>query len=125
MNNNINPITKVYLLDVPLEKDYKNTLYFANETAQREYFQSKVIGSYSYQDFTYQRKDNIIRIPEQYDKIYNCNYVMYQNTNYSNKWFYAFVTDLEYISDGRTDLHIQTDVMQTWAFDYKIGRAHV
>ena len=40
-----NPITKVYLLDVPLEADYKNTLYFANASAQQSYFQSKVIGS--------------------------------------------------------------------------------
>ena len=120
-----NPITKVYLLDVPLEADYKNTLYFANASAQQSYFQSKVIGSYSYNDFTYQRKDNIIRIPEIYDNICHCNYVMYQNTNYSNKWFYAFVTELEYINDGRTDLHIKTDVIQTWMFDYTLKTSFV
>lgn len=120
-----NPITKVYLLDVPLESDYKNTLYFANASSQQSYFQSKVIGSYSYNDFTYQRKDNIIRIPEIYDNICHCNYVMYQNTNYSNKWFYAFVTDLEYINDGRTDLHIKTDVIQTWLFDYTLKTSFV
>lgn len=120
-----NPITKVYLLDVPLENDYKNTLYFANASAQQTYFQSRIIGSYSYDNFTYQRKDQIIRIPEQYDKIYKCNYVMYQNANYSNKWFYAFVTELEYINDGRTDLHIETDVMQTWMFDYTVKSSFV
>lgn len=122
---NDNPITKVYLLDVPLENDYKNTLYFANAQAQQTYFQSRIIGSYSYGNFTYQRKDQIIRVPEQYDKIYNCNYVMYQNANYSNKWFYAFVTDLEYINDGRTDLHIETDVIQTWMFDYTVKASFV
>ena len=119
------PITKVYLLDVPLEADYKNTLYFANASSQQSYFQSKVIGSYSYNDFTYQRKDKIIRIPEIYDNICHCNYVMYQNTNYSNKWFYAFVTDLEYINDGRTNLHIKTDVIQTWLFDYNLKTSFV
>lgn len=120
-----NPITKVYLLDVPLENDYKNTLYFANASAQQTYFQSRIIGSYLYDNFTYQRKDQIIRIPEQYDKIYKCNYVMYQNANYSNKWFYAFVTELEYINDGRTDLHIETDVMQTWMFDYTVKSSFI
>ena len=120
-----NPITKVYLLDVPLENDYKNTLYFANAQAQQTYFQSRIIGSYSYDNFSYQRKDQIIRIPEQYDKIYKCNYIMYQNSNYSNKWFYAFVTDLEYINDGRTDLHIETDVIQTWMFDYIVKSSFV
>lgn len=118
-------ISKVYLLDVPLENDYKNTLYFANANAQQTYFQSKIISSYSYNDFSYQRKDNIIRVPAQYDDIYKCNYIMYQNSAYSNKWFYAFVTDLEYINDGRTDLHIETDVMQTWMFDYTVKSSFV
>lgn len=118
-------ITKVYLLDVPLESDYKNSLYFTSKANQQAYFQSKVIASYSYNDFTYQRKDHIIRVPAQYDSIYNCNYVMYQNSNYSNKWFYAFVNKLEYINDGRTDLHIETDVIQTWLFDYNLKSSFV
>lgn len=111
-------ITKVYLLNVPLENDYYHTLYFTDKDSQQEYFQSRIVKSYT--DFSYQRKDKIIRIPEQYDSIYNINYVMYQNAAYGNKWFYAFVTDLEYINDGRTDLHIETDVIQTWLFDYTI-----
>ena len=123
--NNENPITKVYLLDVPLESDYKNTFYFANKSAQQTYFQSKVVASYNYTDFTYQRKDHIIRIPAIYDNICNCNYVMYQNSNYSNKWFYAFITKMEYINDGRTDIHIETDVIQTWYFDYTVKASFV
>ena len=111
-------ITKMYLLNVPLENDYKNTLYFTSKAAQQQYFQSRIIKSYT--DFSYQRKDRIVRIPEQYDNLYNINYVMYQNSNYSNKWFYAFVTNMEYINDGRTDLHIETDVIQTWLFDYVV-----
>jgi hypothetical protein len=117
------PITKVYILDVPLEKDYKNTLYFANASAQQTYFQSRVIRSFT--DFTYQRKDNIIRLPVEYDSIYHANYVMYQNTNYSNKWFYAFITELEYINDGLTYAHIETDVMQTWMFDYNVKSSFI
>jgi len=123
--NNENPITKVYLLDVPLESDYKNTFYFANASAQQSYFQSKIVASYNYSDFTYQRKDHIIRIPTIYDNIYNCNYVMYQNSKYSNKWFYAFITKMEYINDGRTDIHIETDVIQTWLFDYTLKASFV
>ena len=70
--NNVN-ISKVYLLDVPLENDYKNTLYFTNASSQQSYFQNNIVKSYT--DFSYQRKDNIIRVPEQYDQVYNCNYV--------------------------------------------------
>lgn len=116
-------ISKVYLLDVPLENDYKNTLYFANASSQQSYFQSNIKRSYT--DFSYQRKDNIIRVPEQYDTVYNCNYVMYQNSNYSNKWFYAFITDIKYINDGMTEITIETDVIQTWLFDYQVKASFV
>lgn len=117
-------ITRVYLLDTPLEGDYENTLYFDSKEAQREYMLSKVVHTFT--DFSYQRKDGFIRVPMHIDKLYNCNYVMYQNTAYSNKWFYAFITDMVYISgnedgtDGRTDIYIQTDVIQTWLFDYEV-----
>lgn len=116
-------ITKVYLLDVPLENDYKNTLFFTNEQAQHSYFSEHVVKSYT--DFSYQRKDNIIRVPDQYDTIYNVNYVMYQNSNYNNKWFYAFITDLRYINDGLTEISIETDVMQTWLFNYQVKQCFV
>ena len=116
-------ITKVYLLSVPLESDYKNTLYFANASSQQSYFQSKIVKSYT--DFSYQRKDNIIRIPEIYDSICHCNYVMYQNSNYSNKWFYAFINKMEYINVERTDITIETDVIQTWLFDYTVKSSFV
>ena len=118
-------ITKVYLLNVPIEKDYKHTLYFANKEAQQSYFQSHIVNSFSFNDFTYQRKDNIIRVPRHIDNLYNCNYVMYQNSAYSNKWFYAFINNMEYRQDDRTDVHIETDVIQTWAFDYTFKTSFV
>lgn len=116
-------ISKVYLLSVPLENDYKHTLYFANKDNQESYFKSKIVKSYD--NFTYQRKDQTIRIPEEYDTIYNCNYVMYQNTAYSNKWFYAFIKEMKFISEGVTEVIIETDVMQTWMFDYTIKPSFV
>ena len=116
-------ITKVYLLDVPLENDYKNTLYFTSKANQQAYFQNNIVKSYT--DFSYQRKDKLIRIPEIYDNLFNCNYVMYQNSNYSNKWFYAFITKMEYVNDGLTNVYIETDVMQTWAFDYDVKSSFV
>lgn len=42
---------------------------------------------------------------------------MYQNTHYSNKWFYAFILGMEYINDNTTRIQIATDVFQTWQFD--------
>ena len=120
-------ITKVYLMNTLLEKDYAHTMYFASAEAQRSYFQGRIQSAMTFTDFSYQRKDHIIRIPKHIDSLYaaKVNYCMYQNTEYSNKWFYAFITDMKYIDDGRTDVYIQTDVMQTWMFDITIKHSFV
>jgi hypothetical protein len=109
------PSTIVYLCDVPLENDLKNQLTFASVAAQTSYFESKTIKSYT--NFTYQRKDNIIRVPDHIDNLYACNYVRYQNSNFSNKWFYAFIVSKSYVNDHCTHLQISTDPFQTYMFD--------
>lgn len=105
-------ISRVHLLNVPLENDNKNQIYFDNTTDQFNYFSSKVVKTFD--NLTYLRKDKIIRIRAHIDTLYNCNYLMYQNTYYKNKWFYAFITKMTYIDDNCTALHIETDVYQTW-----------
>ena len=45
---------------------------------------------------------------------------MYQNTNESSKWFYAFITDHTWSDEDTTTITIQTDVLQTYAFDYTV-----
>lgn len=110
-------LTKVHLLSVPLEKDYSHTLYFGTASEQYSYFYGRRKKEYS--DLTYQRKDGIIRLPEHIDVLYKngINYVAYQNPEYNNKWFYAFITDMQYVNDGRTDITIATDCIQTWMFE--------
>ncbi len=121
---NVN-ITKVYLLSVPLENDYKNTLYFTSKENQKNYFLSKKKSEFDNDDFSYQRKDNVIRVKQHIDRIYNCNYVMYQNSYYSDKWFYCFIKDMRYVNDGTTEIEIETDVIQTYLFDYTIKPSFV
>ena len=119
-------ITEVHLLNVPLENDYKHTLYFSSLTAQTNYFLGRKVANVDVgSDFSYQRKDQIIRYPKDYDKLVGCNYVMYKNASYSNKWYYAFITKMEYINDGMTAITIETDVIQTWMFDYTVKKSFV
>lgn len=118
-----NTITVVRLLSVPLENDYLHTLYFESKSAQTTYFASKIKKQSDY--FSYQRKDKIIRYPAHIDTLLSCNYVMYKNSAYSDKWFYAFITDMEYANDECTNISIETDVIQTWLFDYEVQPSFV
>lgn len=112
------PNTIVHLLNVPLTSKCQDTIDFYDSNAQAAYFLSRVHKSYT--DFTFQRKDNIIRIPENVESVYSCNYVMYRNNNFSDKWFYAYIEKLEYINQNCTHVYIKTDVFQTWLFDFTL-----
>lgn len=119
-------ITKLYLLNVPLEADYKHTLYFDSLYLQEEYFTDNALSGHKWDNLSYQMKDNKIRVPRHFDEIYGkTNYVMYQNQAYTDKWFYAFIVDMKYINDGVTEIYIKTDVIQTWLFDYTVKSCFV
>lgn len=111
----IAPNTDLILLKCPLELDLQNQLTFSSKTAQYNYFNGlpKLVED----NFTYQRKDGKIRFPAVMDDIIEYNYCMYRNSSYSNKWFYAFITNIEYLNDNTSLISIVTDVWQTWQFD--------
>ena len=124
----VTPDTNLRLLKCDLSIDKSNQINFSTSTDQYNYFNSltKLTGS----NYSYQRKDSVIRYPAHIDSIIEYNYVMYQNHNYSNKWFYAYITRMEYINDNMTAIYIKTDVFQTWQFNltYKksfVEREHV
>lgn len=110
------PDSDVYLCRVPFSADQKNQINFSSAGAQSAYFSG--LTGHRFSDYTYQRKDNIIRVGVNSEHLWNYNYCMYQNSNFGNKWFYAFITKIEYINANCTHLHIKTDVFQTWMFDY-------
>lgn len=124
----ITPDTDVILLKVPLEITQENQLTFSNATAQYNYFHN--LPRLELEDFTYQRKDGVIRCGILADDLYQYNYVMYRNNGFSNKWFYAFIDKVEYLNHNTSAISIRTDVWQSWQFelDYKptfVEREHV
>lgn len=119
----ITPQTDLVLLKCPLEVDQQNQITFSNATAQYNYFNS--LSKYPVQEFTYQRKDDTVRFPAQIDDIRTYNYCMYRNSAYSNKWFYAFITDMRYANDNVTEIKLKTDPWQTWQFQIELKRSFV
>lgn len=111
----IQPDTDIRLIKSPLTLSNKHQITFANVQAQANYFLS--LPYVEDQNASYQRKDNVIRFNSHIDNIIMYNYCMYKNDNYSNKWFYAFITSMRYINDSVTEVSIVTDVFQTWQFD--------
>ena len=59
------------------------------------------------------------------DFLWDCNYMMFQNTTYGDKWFYAFITSVEYHNNNCSIIHFEIDVMQTWHFNYSVDQCFV
>ena len=111
----IAPTTDIRLIKVPFTLSNKHQLTFSNIENQTNYFLNLPFKEVD--NTTYQRKDGIIRFPEILDNIINYNYVMYKNEAWGDKWFYAFITNMEFASINMTYIKIDTDCFQTWQFE--------
>ena len=125
-----NSIIKI-LTNVPLSTGYADTLYFSSVSAQTSYFSAKVkpntslggLGTFSFtlDDQNYVRSfNNSIKVNIPVDLLNDCNYVMFQNSSYTSKWFYAFITNRTMLSNATTELTLELDEIQTWFFDMTI-----
>ena len=131
------PDSDIILVKSPLKLDNYNQITFASSSDQYNYFNS--LPKLEYDGCTYQRKDGVIRYSTdkesepnapRFEDLLQYNYCMYKNDSYKDKWFYAFITDINYINDGMSEITIDTDAFQTWQFDINymnsfIEREHV
>lgn len=119
------PQTDVRLLKgVPLENSYHETMYFTSSSAQYNAFNS--FPQVPFSEFTYNRANRgHIKVGVSADSIFDCNYMMFKNRAYSNKWFYAFINAIDYVNDNCADITFEIDDMQTWLFDYELQEVFV
>ena len=96
----IQPNTTIRIIkNCPLDIDYANTIYFTSVSQQTSFFLNTLDG-YTLQNNTYQRVDKgKMRVQMNAEALYNCNYLAFQNASFGSKWFYAFITGVEYINN--------------------------
>ena len=113
------------LKNVPLDKKHTDTYWFASADEQAEAFKLYTKGL-PFDNLTYQRvnKGEVI-VKRKADDLYDCNYMMFQNTNYGTKWFYAFIDKVEYVSNVACKVFYTIDTLQTWLKDIKFRECFV
>lgn len=119
--------TSIRLLSgVPFSNDYKHTRWFDNEAQQLNYFASRnVVHSMSEANFQRIEGHAFIAVNRSIDELWGTNYLMFQNAQYNSKWFFAFVTRLEYVQKKTTYVHFEIDVFQTWRFEMNFKPSYV
>lgn len=101
--------------DIRLDRNYINILDYS-ESNMLTLVQSKAVATIS--DCSFVKPDiNEILVSTQYGTALQANYIAFQNPDYSNKWFFGFIDDVKYISDGTTKITFTVDECSTW-FDY-------
>lgn len=121
----ITPNSTIKLLSgVPLNNSYEHTIFFSSVTDQYNYFNSVTSKAFSNESYT-RHSNNQIKLAVRCDHILNYNYMMFQNTNYGSKWFYAFILDSEYVSNDVSLITYELDVMQSYFFTYTLKQCYV
>lgn len=102
--------------DIPFDSSYEHTLYFSTKAEQTTYFVSKT--KFALEKNYYARKERgVIKVKLPIGSCIDCNYMMFKNTSYEDKWFYAFITDVEFVNNETTRIRFVLDYIQTYLFD--------
>lgn len=115
--------TVQYFSDLGLSRD--DTLYFDSVSSKNAYF-NNLTKIATEESLTYvSREKGVIRSSLPMSTAINIGYMRYKNTNFENFWFYAFVTDVEYINNGLTEIHFEIDNMMTYMGVFTLGECFV
>lgn len=122
------PNTTLYVGVVPWNSDLKNVQSYNSRAEQISTIQGLL--SYKYERINIIRRDSDLILKGVNEDLTQCNYLMYQNKDISNKWYFAFIDNIQYNSLNSVIISHTIDVWQTYQFDityYKnlILRAHV
>lgn len=118
-----NTIVKLYS-GIPADPTYQNVLQWDTVEEQAAFFANHT-PIVTYTDFLPFDNSRPMRVKLAYEQCYNINYVAYQNHRFGNKWFYAFVTNVEYASPESTNLYLEVDIWATWQFDLTFNKSFV
>lgn len=115
--------------NINIDKEYNNVLsYSEQDMLNLLRSQGHLIAEAN--NYSFIRPTGSIMAGFTYAQCLQANYIAFQNPNYSNKWFFAWVDDVIYKGDKNNEITFTIDAWSTW-FDYWtkkvcfINRQHV
>lgn len=113
--------------NIHIDKQYTNVLDYSEEQMLNLCLANKVAEANNY---SFIRTNKSINVAFSYNQCLQANYIAFQNPDYSNKWFFAWIDDVIYKGNNNTEITYTIDSWSTW-FDYWqkkvcfINRQHV
>lgn len=108
---------------IKMDKAYENVLSY-NEENMVSLCRANQI--YNADNYTYIEKvKNRIRVNCPYKDAMYSNYVAFKNPKFGNKWIFAWVTAVELINEGASEITYEVDIWSTWYGNFNIGKAFI
>lgn len=102
--------------NINMDKQYTNVLsYSESQMLSLCTSQSHLVAQAN--DYSFLRPTGSIMAGFTYEQCLQANYIAFQNPDYSNKWFFAWIDDVIYKGDKNTEITFTIDAWSTW-FDY-------
>ena len=106
--------------NIKLDRDYNNVLSYSENDMLTLVNANKIAVA---DDYSFIRPTkNRISTHFLYDTVLQCNYIAFQNKDYSNKWFFAWIDEVIFKNEGTTEIVFTVDEWSTW-FDYWTKKA--
>lgn len=99
--------------NIKLDKNYKSVLNYT-EQEMLELMTDNNNLVYSANDLSFTRESNEIILKVPYSVGIQANYLAFQNPDYSNKYFFAFIDEVEYLGEKQTKFKYTIDLFTTW-----------
>lgn len=108
-----------------ISPSHENSLYFASESEKNNFFST--LPKLGVANKCYYQRENKgrVRVEIPISRLYNANYMRFLNSNFENKFFYAFVLEVNYVNNVTTEVVYQLDPLMTWMGTFTLGQCYV
>ena len=123
MSNTLNSKIRI-CKGIKLDKNYNNVLDYS-QSDMLSLCESNEHLIASANNYSFIRNRGVIQTNFTYEQGLKANYMAFQNPDYSNKWFFAFVDNVNYMSNGCAEFEYTIDVWSTWWDNWVRGKCFV
>lgn len=102
--------------NIRLDRDYQFTTDYSESNLVTA-LQSNAHLVASRTDCSFIRDEGQIEVDVPYGTAIQANYIAFQNPDYSNKWFFAFIDEVKYLAEADVLITYSIDHLSTW-YDY-------
>lgn len=98
---------------IRMDKQYVNVLSYT-QSQMLELCRSNAHLVASKDDYSFIRNTGGIKTSFTYNQCLQANYIAFQNKDYSNKWFFAFIDEVIFRGENNTEIRYTVDAWSTW-----------